>query len=267
MPTPTASSLPTATPVLPTATPSSATGPVATASQGGTPVYTYRIVNVYPHDRGAFTQGLVFADGGLYEGTGLRGSSALRRVDLESGKITQLRPLPPEYFGEGITVFGDRIIQLTWKARLGFVYDKASFELLATFRYPTEGWGLTHNGTELIMSDGSSTLHFLDPETFEETGQVQVFNEQGPVSMLNELEYVQGKVFAHVWLTDRIAIIEPGTGQVSAWIDLQGLLEAEDLIQPVDVLNGVAYDAAGDRLFVTGKLWPKLFEIELLMSQ
>jgi glutamine cyclotransferase len=179
----------------------------------------------------------------------------------------QLHPLPPEYFGEGITIFGDRIIQLTWKARLGFVYDKDSFELLGTFRYPTEGWGMTHDGTALIMSDGSSTLRFLDPDTFEEIGQIQVFDDQGPVSMLNELEYVQGKVYANVWQTDLVAVIEPGTGQVSAWIDLQGLLEAEDYLQPVDVLNGIAYDADGERLFVTGKWWPKLFEIELLRSR
>jgi glutamine cyclotransferase len=266
-PTPTATSTSTATPVLLTATPLSAIAPAAGASESGTPVYTYRIVNIYPHDREAFTQGLVFEDGALYEGTGLWGASTLRRVELESGDVVQFHPLSPEYFGEGITIFEDRIIQLTWKAGLGFVYDKDSFELLGTFRYLTQGWGITHDGTALIMSDGSSTLHFLDPETFEKIGQIPVFDEQGPVSMLNELEYVQGKVYANVWQTDRVAIIDLGTGQVTAWIDLRGLLEAEDYLQPVDVLNGIAYDADGKRLFVTGKLWPKLFEIELLMSQ
>jgi glutamine cyclotransferase len=265
--TSTAASTSTATPVLLTATPLSATAPATGPSEQGNPVYTYRIVNIYPHDREAFTQGLVFEDGVLYEGTGLWGASTLRRVDLKTGDVMQLHPLPPEYFGEGITIFGDRIIQLTWKARLGFVYDKDSFELLGTFRYPTEGWGMTHDGTALIMSDGSSTLRFLDPDTFEEIGQIQVFDDQGPVSMLNELEYVQGKVYANVWQTDLVAVIEPGTGQVSAWIDLQGLLEAEDYLQPVDVLNGIAYDADGERLFVTGKWWPKLFEIELLRSR
>ncbi|MGD9145671.1 MAG: glutaminyl-peptide cyclotransferase [Anaerolineae bacterium] len=249
-----------------TAVPLSATAPATGASEDGTPVYTYRIVNVYPHDREAFTQGLVFEDEGFYEGTGLWGFSTLRRVDLESGEVLQLHPLPPEYFGEGITIFGDRIIQLTWKAGLGLVYDKDSFDLLSTFRYPTEGWGITHDGTALIMSDGTSTLYFLDPETFEEIGQIQVSDDQGPLSRLNELEYIEGKIYAHVWQTDRVAIIEPATGQVIAWIDLQGLLQAEDLLQPVDVLNGIAYDADGERLFVTGKWWPKLFEIELLIS-
>ncbi|GAB4535354.1 MAG: glutaminyl-peptide cyclotransferase [Anaerolineae bacterium] len=238
------------------------------SSQGPVPVYTYRIVNTYPHDPAAFTQGLVFEEGGLlYEGTGLRGRSTLRKVELETGKVLKLRRLPPHLFGEGVAVLGDRIYQLTWQAHIGFVYDRESFELLAEFHYPTEGWGLTHDGQRLIMSDGTSTLHFLDPETIEETGQVQVYDDLGPVVRLNELEYVRGEVYANVWKTDRIARIDPQTGRVTGWIDLTGLLSQEDRSLPVDVLNGIAYDAQHDRLFVTGKLWPRLFEIELVLEE
>ena len=227
------------------------------------PVYSYNIVNTYPHDPDAFTQGLVFEDGVLYEGTGLHGQSSLRRVELETGDILQIRELSDEFFGEGITIYGNRIIQLTWQSHIGFVYDKNSFELLQEFNYSTEGWGITHDGTRLIMSGGTSTLHFLDPQTFEEIGQVEVFDNDGPVTRLNELEYVQGEIYANVWQTDRIARIAPETGRVVGWIELGGLLTAEDCSQPVDVLNGIAYDADNGRLFVTGKLWPKLFEIEL----
>jgi glutamine cyclotransferase len=229
-----------------------------------TPVYTYNIVNTYPHDRNAFTEGLVFEDGFLYEGTGLYGNSSLRKVELETGDILQIRELSDEFFGEGITIYGDKIIQLTWQSHIGFVYDKNSFELLQEFNYSTEGWGITYDGTRLIMSDGTSTLHFLNPETFEEIGQLEVFDNNGPVTKLNELEYVQGEIYANVWQTDRIAIIAPETGRVIGWIDLRGLLTAEDRSEPVDVLNGIAYDADNDRLFVTGKLWPKLFEIQLI---
>jgi glutamine cyclotransferase len=228
------------------------------------PIYGYRIVNAYPHDPEAFTQGLVFQDGIFYEGTGLRGESTLRKVDLESGEVLQLYSLPPQYFGEGITIFGERAIQLTWQSGTGFVYDKESFEWLETFSYATEGWGITHDGMRLIMSDGTATLYFWDPETFEETGRVQVYDDNGPVVRLNELEYIQGQVYANIWLTDFVAIIDPQSGGVIAYIDLGGLLAPEDRARQVDVLNGIAYDAAGDRLFVTGKLWPKLFEIELV---
>jgi glutamine cyclotransferase len=207
---------------------------------------------------------LVFENGVLYEGTGLYEHSTLRRVELETGDILQIRELSDRFFGEGITIYGDRIIQLTWRSHIGFVYDKNSFELLQEFNYSTEGWGITYDGEHLIMSDGTSTLHFLDPQTFEETGQVEVFDNDGPVTRLNELEYVQGEVYANVWQTDRIARIAPETGRVVGWIDLEGLLSAEDHSEPVDVLNGIAYDADNDRLFVTGKLWPKLFEIELI---
>lgn len=226
------------------------------------PVFTVRVINAYPHDRSAFTQGLVFDRGVLYEGTGLYGRSTLRRLELTTGEVLQLRKLPDHLFGEGIAAFGERIIQLTWRAGIGFVYDKNSFELLGEFRYPTEGWGITHDGERLIMSDGSSTLRFLDPGTFEQIGQLEVRDQDGPVGRLNELEYVKGEIYANVWQTERIARIAPDTGEVIGWIDLAGILKPEDRIEPVDVLNGIAYDAEDDRLFVTGKLWPWLFEIE-----
>jgi glutamine cyclotransferase len=227
-------------------------------------VYSYRVIHTYRHDPTAFTEGLVFEGGALYEGTGLRGRSTLRKVDLKSGKVLQLHALPEPHFGEGIALYDDQIVQLTWKSHLGFVYARDSFELLRTFPYLTEGWGITYDGDRLIMSDGTSTLRFLDPQSFRETCQIQVCDDQGPVSRLNELEYVQGEIYANVWQTDRIARIDPRTGQVIGWIDLAGLLRPQDRTQPVDVLNGIAYDVGGHRLFVTGKLWPLLFEIEVL---
>jgi len=171
--------------------------------------------------------------------------------------------LLPQYFGEGITIYHDKIIQLTWQSHVGFVYDKASFKLLREFHYLTEGWGITHDGSRLIMSDGTSILRFLNPETFEEIGRLQVSDNSGPVVGLNELEYVHGEIYANVWQTDRIARISPQTGRVVGWVELRGLLTRGDLNRPVDVLNGIAYDAKRDRLFVTGKWWPKLFEIEI----
>ena len=227
------------------------------------PVYTYTVVNTYPHDRAAFTEGLVIENGVLYEGTGLNGQSSLRRVDLATGQVLQSQALSPEYFGEGVTVWDDQIIQLTWQSHVGFVYDKTSFKLLKTFNYPTEGWGLTHDDRRLIMSDGTPTLHFLDPDTLKEIGQITVTDNGQPVLNLNELEYVRGEILANVWQTNRIARIAPETGRVTGWIDLTGLLSPQYRQQPVDVLNGIAYDAEHDRLFVTGKLWPKLFEITL----
>lgn len=231
-----------------------------------TPVYSYNVVNTYPHDRSAFTQGLVFEDGVLYEGTGLNGRSTLRRVELETGEVLQIHELPAQFFGEGVTVYGNDIIQLTWQSHSGFVYDRDSFELLQEFNYSTQGWGITHDGERLIMSDGTATLYFLDPETFEEIGRVGVYDNDGSVNRLNELEYVQGEIYANVWQTNRIARIDPQTGQVVGWIELKGLLTPEDRGEPVDVLNGIAYDAENARLFVTGKLWPKLFEIELISA-
>lgn len=228
------------------------------------PVYGYTVVRTYPHDREAFTQGLAFDDEGvLYESTGQRGQSSLRRVELSSGAVLQRHDLPAALFGEGVAVFGDRIVQLTWQAGRAFLYDKANFDLLREFTYRTEGWGLTHDGRRLIMSDGTATLYFLRPDTFAETARLTVRDHRGPVIRLNELEYVRGEILANVWQTDRIARIDPQTGHVTGWIDLTGLLPPSDRRQPVDVLNGIAYDPRTDRLFVTGKWWPKLFEISL----
>jgi len=224
--------------------------------------YTYSIINTYPHDENAFTQGLVYENESLYEGTGLYGNSTLRRVNLETGKVLQLYTLPSIYFGEGIAIFDDKIIQLTWNEHRGFIYDKHSFELLQEFNYSTEGWGITYDGTRFIMSDGTANLYFLDPVTFEKVGQVEV-RDTAPVTRLNELEYINGKVYANIWMEEKIAIINPQTGQVEGWIDLSGIQDLQN--QDADnVLNGIAYDAKGDRLFVTGKRWPQLFEIKLI---
>jgi glutamine cyclotransferase len=233
-------------------------------SPSGLPVYTYKIVNAYPHDPRAFTQGLAFENGFLYEGTGIEGESTLRMVELETGNVLKIHRLPDHIFGEGITILGDRIIQLTYTSRTGFVYDKTTFELLREFAYPDQGWGLTHDGTHLIMSDGTSRLHFLDPESFEEVSAVHVHADGIPVEGLNELEYVQGEVFANVRPMPRIARISPSTGEVTGWIDLKWLAASQDPGGKWGVLNGIAYDSENDRLFVTGKLWPKIFEIDLM---
>jgi glutamine cyclotransferase len=228
------------------------------------PVYGYRVVRSYPHDPNAFTQGLIFHDGFLYEGTGVRGESTLRRVELETGEVLEIRHLASEYFGEGIALWKDRLHQLTWQSNVGFIYEREGLRLIGDFTYPTEGWGLTQDGSRLIMSDGTDTLRFYDPDTFEETGRLQVRSADGPVEKLNELEYVAGEIYANVWRTDRVAIISPETGRVVGWIDLAGLTPEPASDRPIDVLNGIAYDAQGDRLFVTGKYWPALFEIELI---
>jgi glutamine cyclotransferase len=225
--------------------------------------YSYDIVNVYPHDENAFTQGLVFEDGILFESTGLYGQSTLRRVELDTGMVIQLYALPDQFFGEGITVLDDKIIQLTWQSNRGFVYDKHSFDLLQEFSYPTEGWGITHDDSSLIMSDGTATLYFLNPETFEKVSQIEVY-DVGPVTELNELEFINGEVYANIWKEDKIAIINPQSGQVTGWIDLEGIQDLENL-DGNDVLNGIAYDAEEDRLFVTGKGWSQLFEINLIL--
>jgi glutamine cyclotransferase len=228
------------------------------------PVYGYTVVNEYPHDSTAFTQGLVFEDGFLYEGTGLYGSSSLRKVELETGDILKIRNLDPQYFGEGVTIFRDTIIQVTWRSNVGFVYIEAdTFELIDTFTYPTEGWGLTHDGTHLIMSDGSSTLYFADPHTYELAYQIEVRANGYPVERLNELEYIQGNIYANIWVTDNIAIINPQTGEVTAWLNLTGLLDPVAPLKVPGVLNGIAFDPESVRLFVTGKLWPTLFEIDV----
>ena len=227
--------------------------------------YTFTIVNVYPHDEDAFTQGLVFENGTFYESTGIYDYSTLRQVELETGKVLRIYSLPSEFFGEGLTIFDNRIIQLTWKSNQGFIYDKETFNLLQEFDYPTEGWGITHNGSQLIMSDGTASLFFLDPETFTITGQIEVY-DNGPVTQLNELEYIQGKVYANIWKENRIAMINPQTGKVTGWIDLTGLLDLESE-NSENVLNGIAYDKDEDRLFVTGKMWPYLFEIDLILKE
>jgi glutaminyl-peptide cyclotransferase len=241
-------------------------------SQGSTPTIpetlspymTYEVVNVYPHDPAAFTQGLIFHDGYLYESTGLYGESSLRKVELGTGTVLQQVALPPQYFGEGLTDWEDMLVQLTWQENTGFVYDREDFTLVDQFSYPTEGWGLTHDGHQLIMSDGTASLYFLDPGTWEVTGNLTVTYQGKNISRLNELEYIHGEVYANVWLTDDIVRIDPGSGEVLGWIDLSGILP-EDLRTPTtDVLNGIAYDIEGDRLFITGKNWPMLYEIRLV---
>jgi glutaminyl-peptide cyclotransferase len=224
---------------------------------------SYEVVKSYPHDRGAFTQGLVYLDGMFYEGTGLNGQSTIRKVKVETGEVLQQRQIDEKYFGEGIAILGDKLVQLTWQSETGFVYDRESFKPLRTFSYQGEGWGLTHDGSRLIMSDGSATIRFLDPESLKETGRITVRDGARPIGNLNELEFVKGELFANVYMTDRIVRFSPKTGQVTGWIDLAGLLSPREAVG-VDVLNGIAYDAAGDRLFVTGKLWPRVFEIRLV---
>jgi glutamine cyclotransferase len=228
-----------------------------------TPVYRYQVVKSLPHDTEAFTQGLVFRDGVLYESTGMNGRSSLRKVEPATGTVLQRVALDRRYFAEGLAAWGGQLVQLTWDTNIAFVYDRSTFKPLRTFTYKGEGWGLADDGSRLVMSDGSANLRFLDPATFAETGQVRVLDNGRAVERLNELEVVKGEVFANVWLTDRIAIIAPATGKVTAWLDLAGLMPG--IAPNTDaVLNGIAYDAAGDRLFVTGKLWPRLFEIKVL---
>jgi glutaminyl-peptide cyclotransferase len=232
------------------------------------PRYTYRVVKTYPHDPQAFTQGLIFKDGFLYEGTGLKGQSSIRKVELTTGKVLMQTQLPADVFGEGITIWGDKVIGLTWTEQVGFVLDLQTLKLWRRFSYPGEGWGLTHNHRELIMSDGTAELRFLDPVSMRELRRLRVTANGQPLERLNELEWVNGEIFANVWQTDRIARIDPKTGRVVGWIDLTGLLSpSEQGRGRVDVLNGIAYDAKGKRLFVTGKLWPKVFEIELVKDK
>jgi glutamine cyclotransferase len=230
------------------------------------PEYTFKIVHTFPHDSTAFTQGLVYRDGFLYEGTGLKGQSSLRKVRLETGEVLQRVDLAPEFFGEGIALLKNEVVQLTWQSQVGFVYNLSDFRLLRRFSYPGEGWGLTTNGNmnELFMSDGTSEIRVLDAGTLAEKRRFTVRDGNTPIDQLNELEFVEGEIFANVWQTDRIARISPQSGKVVGWIDLKGLLSPMYRLEAGAVLNGIAYDSDRKRLFVTGKLWPSIFEIRLV---
>ncbi len=225
---------------------------------------SYRIVHTWPHDPHAFTQGLTYADGHLYESTGLNGQSSLRMIDLENGRILQQQAVPSKYFAEGLTAWGSSLVQLTWETHVALIYDRFSFRLLRTFPFEGEGWGLTSDGKHLILSDGTADLRFFDPATFHELRHITVKDHRKAVTELNELEYIHGEIYANIWHSDRIARISPATGKVLGFIDLTGLLPAAEHSSAEAVLNGIAYDAATNRLFVTGKLWPKLFEIEVI---
>lgn len=229
--------------------------------------YTYEVINSWPHDPRAFTQGLIYYDGALFESTGLNGVSSLRRVEIDSGKVLKKIDVPKEYFAEGMTIFQGKIYQLTWQHQKGFVYDLGSFEKEKEFSYYGEGWGLTNDSQQLILSDGTDKIRFIDPFSFEVLKTISIKENNSPVTSINELEYIKGMIYANIWQTDRIVIIDPKTGNVTASVDLAGLLKPEDRQGQVDVLNGIAYDSAKDRLFVTGKLWPKLFEIKLKKKQ
>ena len=228
------------------------------------PQYRVRVVRIYPHDRAAFTQGLEYHNGFLYESTGLYGRSSLRLEQLETGKILREIRLPSQYFGEGITVMGGRVEQLTWRSQIGFQFSERTFRLLRTFVYRGEGWGLANDGHQIYMSDGTSQIRCLDPFTLEERRRFTVHDGAREIGFLNELESVRGEIYANVWQTNRIVRISPADGRVLGWIDASGLLTAEDETEPVDVLNGIAYDEARNRLFLTGKLWPKLFQVEIV---
>ena len=236
------------------------------ASAKSTATYTYNIVNTYPHDTNAFTEGLFYSGGFLYESSGSGNPndiSTLRRVDLTTGNVLQEYTLPTQYFGEGIAVVNNTIIQLTWQSHIGFIYNKTTFAVLGNFTYPTQGWGLTFDGKNLIMSDGTDRLYFLNPTTFQQTRQIQVHDGNTPVVNVNSLDYINGEVYANIWLTNTIAIINPETGQVKAWINLTGLPD-ENNPNPNAVLNGIAYDPQNNRLFVTGKDWPNIYQIKLI---
>jgi glutaminyl-peptide cyclotransferase len=241
-----------------------ACGPASEA--GSIPVYGYNVVHVYPHDPQAFTQGLFFLDGFLYEGTGQEGASNVRKVRLETGEVLQQHALPvPDLFGEGIVNWKDRLYEITWRTEQGFIYNLSSFQPQGQFKYPGEGWGLTQDGKRIIMSDGSAQLRFWDPENVpRELNRITVTADGVPVAKLNELEWVKGEIYANIWETDRIARINPSNGKLTGWIDLTGLLSYGRRTGREDVLNGIAYDAKTDRLFVTGKWWPNLFEIKLV---
>ena len=227
------------------------------------PVQSYKVVATFPHDTSSFTQGLVFAsDGQLYESTGLEGESTLRRVDIATGQTLQKIDVPSQYFAEGLAMVGDELLQLTWRHKLGFVYDRKTFKQKRTFSYKTEGWGIAYDGTSnLVMSDGSDTLTFLDPKSLAVAKTLRVMDAGRPVSNLNELEWIEGEIWANIWMTDRIARISPRTGEVNAWIDLSSLYPVSQRMPPADVMNGIAYDKATRRIYITGKRWPRLYQI------
>ncbi|MCM3902354.1 MAG: glutaminyl-peptide cyclotransferase [Pyrinomonadaceae bacterium] len=233
------------------------------AVKDSVPNYGYEIVNTWPHDKDAYTQGLVFSEGKLLESTGQEGRSSLRRVEPETGKVLKKVDVPRPYFAEGITFLKGKIYQLTWQHQLGFIYDAASFEKLGEFSYKGEGWGLTNDGSSLIMSDGSNRIRFLDPGSFQVNRTISVLDDRAPIASINELEFVHGEIYANIWHKERVARIDPQTGRVLGWIDLTGLRALADASENEAVLNGIAYDESNDRIFVTGKLWPKLFEIRV----
>ena len=236
----------------------------ASADPAVVPVYTYDIVRAWPHDPKAFTEGLSWLNGGFLESTGLEGASDLRKVDLATGQVRQRVKLPPQYFGEGSVVIGSKVYQVTWKTQKGFVYDLGTMEEEKEFSYAGEGWGLTTDGQSIIMSNGSNQVQFIDPATFQVTRTISVFANGQPLRNLNELEYVKGELYANIWQFPTVARIDPATGRLLGLIDFSGLLERETGgDQAPDVLNGIAYDATDDRLFVTGKFWPNLFEVRL----
>jgi len=230
-------------------------------------VDTFQVVKAYPHDPAAYTQGLIYRDGFLFESTGLNGQSTLRKVKLETGEVVQQHRLDAKHFGEGLAEWKGQLVQLTWQSNIAFVYDRVTFALRRMFSYPGEGWGLTEDGTQFVLSDGTDVLRFLDPETFREIRRVSVKDGATPVRQLNELEFVRGEIYANVWHTNQIARISPVSGRVTGWIDLRGLMSIGYRLDPEAVLNGIAYDAVTNRLFVTGKLWPRLFEIRVVPAK
>ncbi|HEV7745023.1 MAG TPA: glutaminyl-peptide cyclotransferase [Pyrinomonadaceae bacterium] len=239
------------------------TGPTVAPPSDKIPIYGYEILRIFPHDSNAFTQGLVFHDGNFLESTGEVGHSSLRRVEMDNGNVLQKVDVAPPYFAEGITLLKGKIYQLTWQHQLGFVYDALTFEKTGQFKYAGEGWGLANDGQSLILSDGTNRIRFLNPDNFEVTKTIAVLDGKTPVAEINELEYVQGEIYANIWHADRIARIDPNTGKVVGWINLAGLLKPGEVQDEEAVLNGIAYDEASGRLFITGKLWPKIFEIRL----
>jgi len=239
-------------------------GDLPTVQNNTIPEYTYLILKRIPHDYQAYTQGLVFDHDYLYESTGRHGQSSLRKVDPDNGAILTIHKLPQEFFGEGITIYKDKIYQLTWQEFTGFVYDRETFLVMEEFFYNTEGWGITQDGTHLIISDGTAFLYFLDPQNYEVLKTVEVKDNEGPVKNLNELEYINGEIFANILYSNRIARIDPQNGHIVGWVDLTGILAGEKIDYRIDVMNGIAYDSKMDRLFVTGKLWPRVFEIKLI---